>query len=169
MEANAISMFQSTIKYSGDVIFIKPFCDFFGISYQNQQRFISNDHILKRSSTKKSSMFIFGDERERLALPKKSFIRWIQLINPQIVQVTLREKLIVYQEMIYDFLFSSVEQIEQVRTDFKRLKKLRSLYGKVGSEIQNVNNKITGFLENQLSQTEIPFPEQKKLPQADIP
>jgi len=150
MENNELVMFERTVKYSNDVIFIKPLCDLFNISYENQCRVISNDEILQTSSTKKSDKMLFGDKRERVCLTKKGFIRWIQLINPQIVQVSLKENFIKYQILIFDYLYGNVEKEDLLKIKYARLKKLKSLYGKIGYEIQQCQLELNGYVEERL-------------------
>jgi hypothetical protein len=147
MENNtALSMFNSTVKYSGEQIFVKPFCDFFGISYENQCRFIKKDMILQTSSTKKSDKLLFGDERERVTLSKIGFMRWIQLINPQIVQVSLREKLKEYQYMIFEFLLGNIQSEDKTKLAYTRLNRLRNLKEKINHEIKKSEKELQGYL-----------------------
>lgn len=64
MEKTPLTMFNNTVKYAGDCIFIKPFCDFFQINYDNQCRKIKSSPLLQRSAGKNTDKFLFGDERE---------------------------------------------------------------------------------------------------------
>jgi hypothetical protein len=106
MENQDLQVFNQTVVYDeNSSIFVQPFCDFFGINVQNQLRMIQNDTILSSQGIKKSSDFIFNDKRQRMCLTKKGFIRWIQLINPNIVKAEVREKLIMYQSMVFDFIY----------------------------------------------------------------
>ena len=157
METGLSNMFSTTILYSGDYIFVKPFCDFFNINYENQIRNIQGDEILKSEATKKSNKMLFNDKKERYTLSKKGFIRWIQRINPQIVQVSLREKLKQYQIFIFDFLFGSLESDEEIKVQYARLKKLRGLYSRVGNEIQLCERKVRSYMDNRFTPPELPF------------
>ena len=78
METTALKMFESTVSYEGDQIFVKPLCDFFKIDYQNQVERIRNDSILANSYGKNRNKMVFGDNYPRVSLDKKGFIRWIQ-------------------------------------------------------------------------------------------
>lgn len=163
VDGNEISVFHQTVLKDGDDIFIKPLCDLFQINYENQARKISKDSILKRSSTKKSNKLIFGDNIPRIAVTKRGFIRWIQLMNPSIVQVDLRKKFEIYQEQIFDFLYDRAErQEDQARISYNRLNKLKRLYGKIGNEIQNENKNLFTILDSKYLQTSIPFNRKKK-------
>lgn len=158
---NETTIFQQTVINDEGYIYIKPLCDLFNINYENQTRRISNDPILQKSSTKKSNKSFFGDNIPRIAVNKRGFIRWIQIINPQIVQVNLREKFMSYQEQIFDYLYDRVEQQEdQAKVTFNRLIKLRRLYGKIGNEIQVCQKQLNGILESKYIQTGIPFQRQ---------
>lgn len=155
---NEISIFQQTVLNDDGYIYIKPLCDLFKINYENQTRRISSDQILQRCSIKKSNKSIFGDQIPRIAVTKRGFIRWIQIINPQIVQVDLREKFENYQEQIFDFLYDRVERQEDLaRVTFNRLLKLRKLYSRVGNEIQVCQRQLNEVLEAKYVQTGIPF------------
>ena len=79
METTALTMFNQTVKYEQEYIWLKPVCDFFKINYENQTRKIKNDPILANQSTKKSNSLMFGDKYPRILLTKKGFIRWVQL------------------------------------------------------------------------------------------
>ncbi len=157
METTAVSMFNSTVKYSGNQIFIKPFCDFFQIEYDNQCRRIKSSPLLKTSTGKNTSMLLFGDERERVTLSKQGFITWILQLNPSIVQVSLREKLIQYQSLIFDFMFGSIEREEKAKLNYARLNKLKRLKGLITSEISKCESNIQNYLENKFVQTKLKF------------
>lgn len=151
MENQELQLFKDTVKYGGEDIFIQPFCDAFGISYRNQCRVITKDKILQTSSTKKSAKLIFGDERRRVCLTPKGFIRWIQLINVQIVHPTLREKLEFYQNYIFDFLYGNWEERKDMSIKNARLVKLQKLYGRIGNEIQIIQKELKNYVQGQLS------------------
>jgi hypothetical protein len=106
METTSLDLFKKTVIFNeNDCIFIQPLCDFFEINRENQQRIIKNDAILSNHSTKKSNEFLFGDNYPRTCLTKKGFIRWIQILNVTIVREDLKDKLIEYQTMIFDYLY----------------------------------------------------------------
>lgn len=154
---NALSMFNSTVKYSGEVIFVKPFCDFFQIDYDNQCRIINNSTLLKKSAGKNTSTFIFGDNFKRITLSKKGFISWILQINPQIIQVNLKEKLLQYQELIFDYMYGSILNEEKTKIMYARLKKLRCLKSKIASEINRCENHVEAYLKGKFIQPELDF------------
>jgi len=157
MEKKQLSMFTSTVKFCDDVIFIKPFCDFFGINYRNQCRVIERDPILKTSSTKRYSLLVFGDKRERLAVTKRAFITWILKLNDQIVHISLREKLRDYQTLIFDFMFGSIDREESIRKTYDRLNKLKRLKNKISDEIRKCDRDIASYLQGKFGQTSLQF------------
>jgi len=190
MEATTLELFQQTIKYENKNIWIKPVCDFFNLSVQNQSRKLKKDPILGKLwtflstdsgkidnlrtkmspdpekngnlPTKKSTDLGEIDKNGRILLSKKGFIRWIQLINVNTIVENLREKFKLFQEMIFDFLYGEKEIEETASVDYKRLKKLKKLYAKIGREIQRVDKKIKGYLDNKF-QLKIDFKEPEQL------
>ena len=101
--------FHPCVNIRKEFIFIKPLSDFFGINHQRQYVRIQNDVILARSLTKKSKMMTNGRTYPRICLDKKGFIRWIQIINPNIVAEELWESFINYQEMVFDYIIANLE------------------------------------------------------------
>lgn len=134
MENSEITIFKNTIIYDeNNYIFIQPLCDFFEINYKNQQRFIQNDQILKSEGIKKSHSLMFNDNYKRAALTKKGFVRWIQLLNPNIVKSELREKLIQYQCFIFDYIYG-----EPLIPNIKRQFEIDSRMKVLNREINNM-------------------------------
>ena len=101
-------------------IFVEPFCKFFVINFKNQKRTINDDPILQTEGTKKYHELYFGDKRSRLCLRKRGFIRWIQLINAEIVHPQLQILFVQYQVAVFDYLYNGNEQktaqLEDIRT-----------------------------------------------------
>lgn len=146
-----LQMFVDTVKYSDDqTIFIQPLCEYFGIQQDNQLKRIKNDLILATSTLKNTSMLLFGDERERVCLTKRGFVRWIQLLNPQIVQVSLREKLATFQVQIFDYLFSSAVARDDMQAKSMELIRLRNEYSIIGNQIQKLTRELTEYADAQL-------------------
>jgi hypothetical protein len=120
METTQLEIFKKTVI--GDqkltYIFIQPICDLFEINRENQQRFIQNDAILSKCSTKKSDNLLFGDNFKRTCLTKSGFLRWIQLLNPNIVTDEHKDNLVKYQELVYDYLNgeSLVPKLKEIHT-----------------------------------------------------
>lgn len=184
-------MFESTIKYNGINIWIKPVCEFFNLDVQNQYNKIKKDPILgklyeknstdsqknsnilaKNSTdfdenydlrTKKSKEFGEIDKNGRILLSKKGFIRWIQIINAKTVASHLRDKFIQYQELITDYLYGTLQDQLHLKTQHDRLKKLKKLYSKIGLEIKRVEKTVSSLMDKQFFQYSIEFPENKKL------
>jgi hypothetical protein len=151
----ALSMFDSTVKYSGENIFVKPFCDFFQIDYDNQCRIINNSVLLKKLAGKNTSTFLFGDNFKRVTLSKRGFISWILQINPQIVQVNLKEKLLQYQELIFDYMFGVIEFENKTKLAYTRLNKLKRLQSRIKSEINKSEKEIQGYLCSKFGQIKL--------------
>ncbi len=155
METNEIKMFSNTIKYCGEDIFIQPFCDFFQIDYLNQRKVINNNPLLKTSVSKKTSKLLFGDERERIALSKKGFITWILQLRCQIVHPSLQENLYKYQNLIFDYLFGSIEREERFKKNYARIKKLKRLKSKIVLEIARCEDEVSNYLDEKYIQTKL--------------
>lgn len=115
-----LALSQTIVKTEDDKIFIELACNFFGINLLNQTERIRKDRICKSDFGKNHSYLVFGDNRQRLCLGRKGFIRWIQIINPAIVRHELRELFIQYQVAVFDFLYDGNEQktaqLEDIRT-----------------------------------------------------
>jgi hypothetical protein len=115
METTALKMFETTVKYEDALIWVRPFCDFFEIDYKHQYKKIKNDAILSKVVEKNRPDFGKIDENGRILLTKKGFLRWIMIINVNIVPEDLRTKFIQYQETISDFLYGSADQEDSIR------------------------------------------------------
>lgn len=126
--------------------FVKPFCDFFKIDFDNQVKRIKNDMICQTDTGKNTDKLLFGDEIPRLTLSKRSFVRWIQLINPQILQVSLRDKFIQFQANIFEYIYSGTSNKLQFLEDMQAINaeanRLRSERGKLGKQIQTLNKTL---------------------------
>lgn len=160
METTELDMFRETVQYSGQNIWIKPVCEFFEISLQNQQRKIKNDSILGKLWIKKSADLSENENLEaksaqdlgeidsngRILLSKKGFVRWIQIINPNTVADHLLDKFSFYQEFVFDYLYGSVHDEKQITNHYARLRKLERLYSKIGSEIKREKNLVSKLL-----------------------
>jgi len=155
-------MFQETVKYSGDVIFVQPVCEYFGIEYNNQTRRINSSPLLKTCMGKNPSMLLFGDARERLTLSKQGFITWILQLNPSIVQVSLQEKLFEYQSRIFEFMFGSIQRDEETRIKYARLHELRQQKKNIIAEITTCENDIQDYLDTRFGQLRLDFSENPK-------
>jgi hypothetical protein len=145
MDVTTLEMFENTINELDEFIFIKPICDFFKINYENQCRIIQKDTILKTSSTKKSNKMLFGDERERYTLSKKGFIRWIQLLNPQLVQVSLRDKLEIYQSNVFEFFYQSAIERKQFFEIYSEILSMQRAQKELNSKIKERKEVLHSF------------------------
>lgn len=157
MNTNTIQMFDATIKYSQEEIFVQPVCEFFAIDYLNQRKYINKHEFIKTCVSKKTSMFIFQDERERLCLTKEGFVAWILQLRCQIVHPNLRENLGLYQKFIIQYLFGSYEREKNVVMQYYRYKKIKRLIKVLTSELKICQNGIDDYLSGKCRQTKLEF------------
>lgn len=157
METTALEIFKLTIRGNNGQIFVKPLCDFFNLDPDNQVENIKKDPILKNCTGKFRDKLIFGDNYPRVSLPKKGFIRWIQILNPNLVSEDLRESFIHYQALIFDYMYDSTETEEQAASDYARLKEVKSQYAELGREIQRLEKNFNNYLMNKFGQFSIDF------------
>jgi len=155
MENNQLAMFNDTIKVQEDVIFVQPFCDFFGIQYKNQLKIINNNRFCQSGVCKKRSMLLFNDNRERICLTKRTFIAWVLQINPQIVHPNLQENLLLYQTLIFDYMFGNLEKEKSAQMQHARLIKLKKLKCKINAEINICQSEIKSYLEQKFQQYQL--------------
>ncbi len=111
---------HDTVRSAEDgYIFIEPVCSFFGINTANQVERIKKDKVCQTDVGKNSCQLLFGDKRLRLTLGRKGFIRWIQIINTEILRDDLRDLFEEYQVAVFDYLYSGnekrVAQLEDIR------------------------------------------------------
>ncbi len=81
MEPSASQMFESTVKYESDLIWVRPFCDFFQIDIRNQHKKIKNDPVLGKLVGKNRPDLGIIDENGRILLTKKGFLRSTRFAN----------------------------------------------------------------------------------------
>lgn len=162
MESTVLQMFTSTIKSDDEHIFIKPLCDFFKIDTEKQVLKIKNDPILAICYAKKSNKMLFGDNYLHFCLDKKGFIRWIQLLNPNIIDKNLRESFLKYQELIFEFLYGAAEEQKMIGSLNAKLQSLRMDYSSIGHEIRITQQQLFMAL-NKRYQYSLPFNSQCKL------
>lgn len=164
METTALKMFTATVKSdnNNEDIFIKPLCDFFKIDQENQGDRIKNDPILAKSSGKKPMKTLFGDNYPRVYLDKKGFLRWIQILNPNIIDEALRPSFLIYQELILDYLIGSAEEQKLIGDLNAKLQNLKLEYSNLGNEIRITTKALFAAL-NSRYQYSLPFEAQKEI------
>lgn len=162
METSAIEMFKSTVQYQNELIWVKPVCDFFNLHDKNQYQKIKKDPILgnlvgknhpdssenENLRTKNRPDLGMIDANGRILLSRKGFIRWVQIINANTVDESLRDRFVKYQELVFDYLYGSLEEEKETKLHYQRLKKLERLYGKIGAEIKREKQVLAGYLDN---------------------
>ena len=156
MQTAILQIFEKTIKTDGYDIFIKPLCDFFGLDTENQVLKIKKDPILANCYGKSSNKTMFGDNYLRFCLDKKGFVRWIQIINPNIIVGKLRESFLLYQEMIFDYLYGAVEEQMMIGKLNAQLQAMKSEYSRIGNEIRITQRELFEVL-NKRYQYSLPF------------
>jgi hypothetical protein len=164
METNSLKMFTETVKETDNMIWVRPVCDFFKIDVRNQHKNIKNDAILSKMVGKNTPSFGGIDDYGRIWLTKKGFIRWIQIINPNIIPTQLQEQFIDYQEKISDFLLGSMEEHEMIAATNNRLQNLKGQYSQLGNQIRQTQKELQQLLNNRY-QYRLPFTPVKQLPE----
>lgn len=156
METTALSMFTATVKFIDDRIAIKPFCEFFGLDFQNQTDRIKRDPILNQLYGNFHTVAQDSKQRAMFCLTKRGFIRWIDRLSPQNVAENLREKFIQFQILIDEYLNGSEEEKKLIGHLNYRLQSLKSQYAAIGLEIQRVNKELFTAISNRY-QYSLPF------------
>lgn len=150
-------MFESTIQYHQDMIWVKPVCDYFNLDVKYQHRKIKKDPVLQ--NLVENSLPDLGeiDKNGRILLTKKGFLRWIQIVNPQMIRKDLKEKFIQFQLLVFDYLLGSFDREIQIRKEYNRLDKLKRLKQKISSEITRCETAINDYLSGRFLQTKLDF------------
>jgi len=148
-----LEIFKEVVTYEKNQIWIKPFCDFFNINYENQTRVIKSDSILSNQSTKMSNSLVFGDNYRRVLLSKKGFIRWIQILNVNLVKPEMKENFLLFQETIFDYIYGNIEEKEIAASKQQRLAKLKKLESKIKYEIKLCQKDISLYINKEFQYT----------------
>lgn len=115
MENTTLAMFEKTVHYEESrLIWVRPVCDFFQIDVRNQHRKIKSDPVLGKLVEKSTPDLGRIDENGRILLSKKGFLRWIQIINPNIIPEELKGNFIRFQELLADYFYGSVSEESQI-------------------------------------------------------
>lgn len=146
MENLQLSIFSRTVKTEDEFIFVKPLCDFFKIDYENQVDKIRNDAILSLQSGKKPNEKLFGENRPRICLTKKGFVRWIQLINPNTLPEELRIKFIQYQTDIFDFFYGTAQEENEIKHLIEKKQKIETQIKELNAEKLQTNKALDSAL-----------------------
>ena len=160
METTTLKMFSDTIKNENGLIWIKPLCDFFKLHVKNQYHNIKKDPILTKLVQKnrpdsdqdenlvRKNIPDFGeiDKNGRILLSRKGFLRWVQIINPNIIPEDFRDNFILYQEMVSDFLFGSVEEHETITRVNHELQQWKQKYSEAGTMVKKKQAELTLLL-----------------------
>ena len=161
MDTQISQIFDKTIIKEEEYIFIKPLCDFFKIDTEYQVIKIKNDPVLANCYGKNSNKMMFGDNYPRFSLDKKGFVRWIQIINPNIVAADLRASFVIYQEFIFDYLYGNAEEQMMIAKLNSRLQEMKSQYSLLGNEIRITQRNLFDAL-NKRFQYSLPFSQPDK-------
>jgi len=119
MKKNLSYFNEFMFRHETGAWFMKPVCDFFQLNYDNQVEKINKDKICQTDTGKFLFEQLFGDKRPRLTLQDRGFARWVQMTNPSIIGVELREKFEIFQANIFDYLWkgniAKTTQLEDIR------------------------------------------------------
>lgn len=150
LEQKDVQLFEQTTKSENELIWIKPLCDLFNLHVKNQYQKVKNDAILSNLVGKNRPDLGKIDENGRILLSKKGFLRWIQIINASTIDENLRDKFIMYQSNIIDYLFGSIEVKENTSAQYARLQKLRRLQGIINKEIKLCEKEVKNYVDAHL-------------------
>lgn len=143
------------VENEEQAIWITPVCSFFKISYENHRKLIKSDPILQSIQIKKSDYLAFGDNRQRILLPKLGFIRWIQLINPNTVDPELREKFKQFQVDVFKIAYSASEKRTEHAALYKEYIALKQQAAATSSRLRAVKKELDTVVEQQMLGTEV--------------
>jgi hypothetical protein len=147
------------IQFQDDLIWISPVCDFFNISRKWQQEVIRKDPFLASAVRKNSNYLLFGDRKTRVSLPKKAFIRWVQLINPEIVKEELRPKLMLFQNLVFDHLYGSAEERDQQSVLYKEMVNLENDRASINARLKTIRAALRRYWSKSYGQMQMNLPE----------
>jgi hypothetical protein len=143
------------VQDSEQSIWITPVCEFFKIGYDHHRKLIKNDPILQSIQRKKADYLTFGDQRQRILLPKLGFIRWIQLINPNTVTPELKEKFIKFQILVFDHVYGAAEQQLEEANLYAEINTKRSERLRLAREIRQAEAKLNRIFAAKYGQQQL--------------
>lgn len=172
MKTTELQMFSETVQYINQSIAVKPFCQFFGLDFQNQTERIKRDPILSQLYGNFRTTGADSKQYLMFCLTKRGFIRWIDRISPQNVEPELREKFISFQILIDDYLNGSAEEQKLIGELNTKLQDLQLQYSAIGNSIKTTRRQLFAALNKRyqysltFEETSAPVPvEQPKTPQ----
>lgn len=158
-----LTMFNQTVIYDeNNDIFVQHLCEFFEINYKYQQKIIEKDHILATCSQKKGDKLLFSDNRKRTCLTREGFLRWIEILNPNIVKESLREQFKTYQKLVVDYLYGK-SVVPNIKKQFEidlRLKELNSQINRLMIEHKQLESDRKQLTRQNYIQLGLEFPEE---------
>lgn len=146
---------QTAMADSAGVIPAKPLCDFFGLDWSNQQKTFKSDPHLAQLMVKKPSTGNDGKTYQMIHFSKKGFLRWVQIINPNVVREDLKEKFLNYQLQIFDYLFGSLEEQERLQANLRRKKELEFIIKNAKDELKNIEKSVSLFIDMRFGQIQL--------------
>ncbi len=150
MDNSVRKMFDDTIEYQDQLIWVAPVCDFFGFHKKNAYQKIKKHPILGNLVQKNAPDLGLIDTNGSIFLTKNGFAIWIASLNANIVNERLRDAFRKYQRFILDYMFGSMEERSTAVSSNKRLLKLERLKRIITSEIKLEKKKIDRFVTGQL-------------------
>ena len=116
----------STINFFSDTVIaikideivyvpIKPICENLGIAWASQLEKIKADSLLSKAILS-TSMATNSGTQSTLCLPLKYMYGWLMKLNPSKVAPHVSDKLIQYQELIYDVIYNHFHPKQEIST-----------------------------------------------------
>jgi len=144
MENNELTIFKETVIYDeNNDINVSFLCNLFEINYKNQKRFINNDHILSLSGTKKYQVGPNGKKRRMTSLSKEGFLRWIMILNPNIITESKRDLFKTYQKNLVEYLYGDKSIIANTKTKYELKVKVKEIDKTIHNLMIERQEKIT--------------------------
>lgn len=112
---------------------------------------------MKNLYTTKADTHVFGDNRPRAALTKIGFVRWVQMINPEIVDPSLKEKLTHYPLNVIEWIMGKVDVDAALRKAYKRSAEITDQIKELQSEKKRCDAFVKSYLVSKTYQTLLDF------------
>lgn len=150
MDNSIKQIYQQTIQYQNQMIWVAPVCEFFGLDTKYHYHKIKNHSILGNLVGNNQPDLGMIDNNGRIFLSKNAFIIWIGTINPKKIKQELKKAFDKFHRFIFDYMFGSLEERATAVTSNKRLLKLERLNKIITKEIKVEKKKINRFVTGQL-------------------
>jgi hypothetical protein len=149
METANKEYLKAIVSSDRGYIWIKPFCEYFGINIRHQYRKIKSDFILK--SILEDCDFGIIDANGRILLSRKGFIRWINILNINCIDDSLHDDFLFVMNIPDLYVYNHIHINELFIDTFKKLQATKKNYSGNGNEIKRLekllSQQIDSFLE----------------------